>query len=340
MRKRTSRILILLALSACALTSTVHAGQDVFAEVARRTFADLLKTPLAPPAVDVSVHRTTEEDGLVIEDLSWESLDQQRVPAFIVRPARANGPLPVIVCLHGSGGSRDSLITKQFGRGEWQHPRHSKPHQRMLGWARELSRRGYLTLSITQRGLDARTPAINQQANVMLVEGRTAMGAVLYEIRQGITYLRTRPDVDSSYIGATGMSFGGITAFYTWLLDERVTASAPLCGGVGSIKIFSQKGSIGYHGTYWWVPGIIAKGDQAAFAAAMAPRPLMLWAPTEDIGMPREAVDAFIRVVTPAYEQAGGAKDFVVHQQPGEHRFTPEAFQAMNAFFDACFGTR
>ena len=101
--------------------------------------------------------------------------------------------------------------------------------------------------------------------------------------------------MDGSRIGATGMSFGGITSFYTWLLDDRVAATAPICGGVGSVDLFARLKHIGYHGTYWWIPGIIAAGDQARFAAAMAPRPLMLWAPTADIGMPREAVDAVER---------------------------------------------
>jgi dienelactone hydrolase len=203
----------------------------------------------------------------------------------------------------------------------------------MLGWARELARRGFVALAMTQRGLDSRMPPINTQANTMLAEGRTAMGAVLHEIRQAVTYLARRPEVDPAKIGATGMSFGGITAFYVWILDDRVAAAAPICGGVGSVAAFTQLGRQSYHGTYWWVPGMLAKGDQADFAEAIAPRPLMLWAPTEDIGMPREGVDRFVAQVRPAYERMRRAGAFVVHQQPGEHAFTAEAFQAMESFF-------
>jgi dienelactone hydrolase len=160
------------------------------------------------------------------------------------------------------------------------------------------------------------------------------MAALLYEIRQGVTHLAGRPDVDRSRMATTGMSFGGITAFYSWILDDRVAAAAPICGGVGSVEVFSRVGRIGYHGTYWWVPGIVDAGDQATFAAAMAPRPLMVWAPTEDIGMPREAVDAFVATVAPAYARAGAPEALVVHQPPGEHTFSPEAFDAMVHFFD------
>ena len=129
------------------------------------------------------------------------------------------------------------MITKQFGPGEWTRPGRDQPHTRMLGWARELARRGFLTLAMTQRGLDRRGPPINTQANILLTRDRTAMGAVLYEIRQAITYLAGRPDVDPKRIGTTGMSFGGITAFYAWVLDDRVAASAPICGGVGSVDV-------------------------------------------------------------------------------------------------------
>jgi hypothetical protein len=80
---------------------------------------------------------------------------------------------------------------------------------------------------------------------------------------------------------------------------------------------------------------MLTKGDHGEFAAAMAPRPLMVWAPTEDIGMPREGVDRFAAIVRPAYEQARASNKLVIHQRPGEHEFTMETFEAMRQFFDA-----
>lgn len=337
MRQRFVRVspLPLRAIVAAVFMTAAAAGAEVGSDApaARKRFAGLLKVSVAHPDVSVVVHSTTEVEGLRIEDLSWVSLDEEQVRAFLIRPADTKGRLPAIVCLHGSGGSRDSLTTAAFGRGSWTTPGRTQSHTRLLGWARELARRGYVTLAITQRGLDSRTPPINQQANVMLIRGRTAMGAILHEIRQGLTHLVSRSDVDPTRIGATGMSFGGITSFYTWLLDDRVAAAAPICGGVGSMDLFARVGRIGYHGTYWWIPGIVAEGDQAAFAAAMTPRPLMLWAPTEDIGMPKEAVDVFVDAVRPAYQRARRSEAFVVHQPPGEHRFSLEAFEAMARFF-------
>ena len=163
------------------------------------------------------------------------------------------------------------------------------------------------------------------------------MGAIVYEIRQALTYLQQRPDVDPQRIGVTGLSFGGITSFYTWLTDDRIAAAASICGGVGSVETLLQIGHPSYHGYYWWIPGMLEHGDQGEFAAAMAPRPLMLWAPLQDIGMPKEGVDRFLECVIPAYQRAGATRSLIVHQPPGEHEFTLEAFKAMTQFFDSQF---
>ena len=74
--------------------------------------------------------------------------------------------------------------------------------------------------------------------------------------------------------------------------------------------------------------------DQGDFAAAMAPRPFMLWAPLNDIGMPNEGLDRFLEVVRPAYARSRAKDALLVHRPQREHAFTLEAFEAMVAFFD------
>jgi dienelactone hydrolase len=298
-----------------------------------KAFAELLRIPLKVPTVSVTLKATSQEDGLIIEDVFWEALDLERPMAYVIRPATAPAPLPAIVCLHGSSGSRESEVAPTFGIGDWTKHGDTVPHKRLLGWARELAKRGYVTLSLTQRGLGERTPDTDDQAKDLLVRGRTLMGAIVQEIRQAVTYLERRNDVNPRKIGMTGMSFGGITTFYTWLVDDRIAAAAPICGGVGSVDVFLKTGRRSYHGFYWWIPNMLVVGDQGDFAAAMAPRPLMLWAPTEDVGMPKEGVQRFLDVVQPAYAGAKAPDALVVHRPPGEHSFTLEAFEAMEKFF-------
>lgn len=343
MDKRFPFFLVISILSVICLNTPIGSASDTACpfddqESAMVCFAALLKIPAEHPTVSVEVRNTRVEEGLMIEDIAWTSLDGQEPMAYVIRPKKTEEPLPAIICLHGTGGSREAMAHEQFKRGEWTRPGNNRSHTRMLGWARELARRGYLALALTQRGLDIRTPNTNDQAKDQLVRGRTLMGAIVYEIRQAITHLHQRDDVNPEQIGITGMSFGGITTFYSWLVDDRIDAAAPLCGGVGSVDIFLKTGSVGYHGFYWWIPNMLVYGDQADFAAAMAPRPLMLWAPTKDVGMPKPAVDQFISVVKPAYEKAGKPGNFVVHQPEGEHSFTMETFEGMVVFFDDIFG--
>lgn len=320
--------------AAAGLAAPAKAEKSPFAHVSMRVFADLLKIPLEPPPVSPTVHSTREEDGLVIEDVSWPSIGGDRVPVYVVRPAKADGPMPAIVCLHGSSTNRDVDIAAKYEYGEWTRHGTGRKVKTLYGWARELARRGYITLAMTQRGLDRRMPDTESRNKELLVHGRNVMGTIVYEIRQGVSYLQQRPEVDPSRIGMTGISFGGITTFYTWLVDDRIAAAAPICGGVGSIEEFIARGARTYHGIYWWVPDLLTKGDHGEFAAAMAPRPLMLWAPTSDIGMPNEGIDRFLEVAGPAYRQAGAADRLVVHRPPGEHALTMESVDAAFRFFE------
>lgn len=315
-----------------------HAQEAPFATIARRTFADLLKIPVVDPDVSVTVQSLKEEDGLIIEDIFWTSLDNERPIAYVIRPAKAAGRLPALIYLHGSGGSRESECTRSFGVGQWTNAT-GRTGTRLLGVSREFARRGYVTLTPTQRGRDVRakypsSEAQEDQAKDLLIRGRNLIGADVYEIRQAITYLQRRQDVDGKNIGIGGLSLGGINTFCTWLVDLRIAAAAPICGMVGSFDIVSRVGKPSYHGLHNWIPDILTKGDAPDFAAAMAPRPLMLWAPLEDIAMPKEGVDEFIRVVQPAYERAGARDALVVYQRPGVHDLTVEAFDRMSQFFD------
>ena len=79
---------------------------------------------------------------------------------------------------------------------------------------------------------------------------------------------------------------------------------------------------------------MLTKGDHGDFAAAMAPRPLMLWAPRSDIGMPNEGIDRFLAAAQPAYQRASAADRLVVQRPPGEHALTIESFEAAYQFFE------
>ena len=53
--------------------------------------------------------------------------------------------------------------------------------------------------------------------------------------------------------------------------------------------------------------------------------------------MPKEGVDRLREALTPVYEKAGRPEALEIHQNPGHHTFSLEAFAAVKNFFDAHF---
>src|SRR4051795_6393665 len=95
-------VLAILALAPGYTPDRLRAQEAPFSVVARRTFANILKIPLADPDVSVTVRGSKEEEGIVVEDITWESLDGQHPVAYVMYRARARGRLPAILFGHGS----------------------------------------------------------------------------------------------------------------------------------------------------------------------------------------------------------------------------------------------
>ncbi|MCE5272591.1 nucleoside hydrolase [bacterium] len=309
-------------------------GNSIYERVCR-----VLNVPTAAPDVQAVEGKVERFRGFTRQEVRWPTIFGEEVPAFVCRPENApERPLPAVICLSGTGGDRFVLTEEMFGIADYRslgRPTPQEPHMRLHGWASELARRGYVTLALTQRGLGDRGFNEDRQSKAYLIEGFTAQGVLAYEIRQGLSYLQARPDVDSSRVGCTGMSFGGITTFFATACDPRFAAAAPLCGGVGSWRRMIQLGDPGYHGVYWWVPGILQHFDQGDIVAAQAPRPYFIAAPLEDIGMPSQGVEELLEKAQPAYHHAGAPDNLVAWRPHGEHGFTLEMFEELVKFLDA-----
>jgi dienelactone hydrolase len=59
--------------------------------------------------------------------------------------------------------------------------------------------------------------------------GYTPAGVEVWNAIRALDYLETRPEVDKSRIGLTGISGGGAMTWYTAAVDERIAAAAPVC---------------------------------------------------------------------------------------------------------------
>jgi len=301
----------------------------------RETLCRILNIHPADPDVAAVEGRIETFSGFTRQDVRWPTIGRDSVLAYVCKPLKPGGEkLPAVICLSGTGGDRVVQTSEFFGRAEYVSIGRDNPHTRMHGWASELARRGYVTLAMTQRGLgDRRTPSGSQSKTLML-QGYHFQGHQAHEIRQALTYLQRRPDVDPERVGCTGMSFGGITTFYTTAVDARFKVAAPLCGGVGSLRQMILIGEMGYHGHYWWIPGILLYFDHGEIVASQAPRPYFIAAPLDDIGMPSKGVDELEAKAAPAYKRAGAPAALRIFRPGGPHSFTLEIFEELVKFFD------
>ena len=141
----------------------------------------------------------------------------ERVPMLVVRPEGVEGRLPVVIVLHGTGGKKE---------GTWN-------------WLEHLAHRGIMAVAIDGRyhgerdGGHADTSAYNNAihhafvANLGEHQAHPWFYDNCWDVMRTVDYLVSRPDVDAARIGLTGTSKGGIEAFLTAAVDDRIKVVVP-----------------------------------------------------------------------------------------------------------------
>jgi dienelactone hydrolase len=142
-----------------------------------------------------------------------------------------------------------------------------------------------------------------------------------------VSYLAARPEIDPKRIAVIGYSLGGIVAFYSFAVEQRIAACAVFCGGVGSVRSLIREGQTRFHSVYYYAPGLLAAGlDHPDCVAALAPRPFLLSATRNDAGMPAAGVRDFEASATAVYREKAAADRLRVVMRDGEHCLSREAF--------------
>lgn len=270
--------------------------------------------PSSPISVEIRSQIETSE-GLTLEEFRLNSV----IPGMIAIPQDCPEPLPAVICLHGTGGNWEAMMEQPFfSRGG-----------DIIGWARELARRGFATIAITQFSHPPRKePWDWEMPKLLPVYGRTAMGLLVSDACTCVDYLFTRPEIDDQRIAIGGFSLGGITAFYTFAIDARISAAFTFCGGVGSIRHLIKYGETRFHSIYYYVPDIISENlDHPQIVSAIAPRPLLVCGSTEDAGMPISGLREFEAEAKKAYQSLGAGERFKVIIEEGPHIMSMNAFE-------------
>ena len=305
--------------------------RDVPESAVRSKLLELLGVEETPECDDFVMEPAEEtRDGLLVSRVTYPNSLGETVPAILSLPAGAPAAsLAGVVCLPGSTGGAERVAHPHFYR---EYPC-SGP---LVGWGRELARRGFATLSISLKGCEGRRGPVNPilQSKLLAPYGRTQMGVAVDEALRGARILAASLSRSPARIGLAGMSLGGNVTWYAMACAPWISTAVPVCGGLGSMAAFIHEGDAERHGPYYFIPHMLRYFDHPkVVATCITPRPFMMIAPTMDEDMPRSGVETLIQAVEPAFRSVEHPERFKVYQPETNHLFLIEFFEWMVAWF-------
>lgn len=321
-----------------ALAVPAHAADS------RTAFLKLIDRPRVSLAPERQA--PVEKDGLVHAAFSFGVEAGQRVPGRLVKSPAGSGRRPVVIVLHGTGGTKESQLPFMI----------------------ELARAGFIAVAIDGRYHGARSRAGTGSAeyvDAILRAFRTGREHpfffdTVWDVMRLVDDLETRDDVDARRIGLIGFSKGGIETYLAAAVDPRVAVAVP-CIGVQSfrwaIEHDSWQSRIGtvqaafdaaakdsgvanpgadfVRRFYARVaPGIDGEFDGPTMLPLIAPRPLLSINGESDPRTPMPGLNECAEAARAAYRAAGAEEKFVLRIQPNAgHKVLPESLTAAKEWF-------
>ena len=204
--------------------ATSAPAQTLPPEQGKTAFLKLLDRPKVPADVTEDA-KPTEKNGLVYKHWSFASEKKadgtiERVPVLTVAPAKQTGKLPVMIALHGTGGTKDG----------------------MTSWLEDFAKQGIMGVAIDARYHGGRSGGEkNAGAYIAAITRawKTPAGKpsehpfyydTCWDLWRLIDVLESMPEVDGKRIGMLGVSMGGIETWLAAAVDDRVAVAAPLIG--------------------------------------------------------------------------------------------------------------
>ena len=315
----------------------------------RDRFLRLIDRPRVPLAAEVQTAKSN--DGLDQIAFSFSAEPSQRVPGILVKASSSTGRRPVVIALHGTGGTKES----------------------QLELLSNLAREGFIAVAIDGRYHGARTKAGKGSAeynDAVLRAFRAPPDQpgrehpfffdTAFDVMRLVDYLISRDDVDAARIGLIGFSKGGIEAYLAAAADPRIAVVVP-CIGLQSFRWALDHGTwpsrietiqpafdaaakdtgvsqpdASFVRTFYdrVAPGIYGEFDGPAMVRAIAPRPLLAINGATDARTPLPGLNECADAARNAYRALGAEENFVLLVQPDTgHKVTPDALKTAHAWF-------
>ncbi len=296
-------------------------------------------------ALSPQVESVPTTNGIAQFHFTFASDAQNRVPGVLLASTNFSGRRPVVIALHGTGGSTANL----------------------MALCRKLAERGFIAVAIDARYHGDRKSAKGQNDyHDAIVRAWRGGGEhpfyydTVWDVMRLVDYLQTRDDVDPARIGLIGISKGGIESYLAAAADPRIAVAVP-CIGVQSFRwalnnnrwqgriatiqpAFDAaakdsgvtKPDAKFVKSFYArvVPGIAGEFDGPKMLPFIAPRPLLIINGDSDEHTPLPGVEESVAAAKQAYVAAGVENNFVfILQKKTAHAVKPESERAAIEWF-------
>ena len=288
----------------------------------RRILGDLPPVGRIPRVI---AGRVSRKGPYSIERLTLDLNGLEPVPALFIR--RTDGPRrrPAVLYCHSHGGfyklGKNELLD---GVVYLQKPAY--------GYA--LADRGYGVLCIDNWAFGERSTMTESATfKLMLWQGRTMWGMMVYDNLKALEYLRSRPDADPRTVVTLGMSMGSTMSWWLAALDPKVSVCVDICCLTDFQSLIETHGLDG-HGIFYYVPGLLKRFSTAGINALIAPRPHLGLAGVKDPLTPVRGLDRIDRELKKVYRRAGAPQNWRLVRSPLGHFETPAMRRKVLDFLD------
>ncbi len=301
---------------------------------------DLPRVALAPKVQELPATNNIAEFYF-----SFASDANNRVPGILMESTNFPGRRPVVIALHGTGGSKVNMISL----------------------CRKLAERGFIAVAIDGRYHGERKSGKGEtDYDDAIVRAFHGSGEhpfyydTVWDVMRLVDYLSTRDDVDANRIGLVGISKGGVETYLAAAVDPRISVAVP-CIGMQSfewaLKNDDWQGRIGtiqpafdtiaksenvakpdsafvekFYGRV--APGIYSEFDGPQTVALIAPRPLLFINSDSDNHTPLPGVQECVAAAQKIYTADDATNNFaVIIQKNSGHTVKPESERAAIDWF-------